>query len=62
MAMYESDLTRFMREFLEKNPQVTEKQKISRATWWDKQLDRDERARWKDSAESLPAYPYYDNP
>ncbi|HEX9178884.1 MAG TPA: DUF3460 family protein [Burkholderiales bacterium] len=62
MAMYESDLTRFMREFLEKNPEVKEAQKISRATWWDKQLDRDERARWKQSAEAQPPYPYYDNP
>lgn len=62
MAMYESDLTKFMREFLEKNPEVAEKQKASRATWWDKQLDRDERARWKQSAEDQPPYPYYNNP
>jgi hypothetical protein len=36
---YESELTRFMREFLDKNPQVTEKQKQARATWWDKPQD-----------------------
>jgi hypothetical protein len=62
MAMYESDLTRFMREFLEKNPQVVDKQKSARATWWDKTLDRDERARWSQSGEPQPPYPYYNNP
>ena len=60
--MYESDLTRFMREFLEKNPQVVEKQKAFRATWWDKILDRDERARWEQSREGQAPYPYYNNP
>jgi hypothetical protein len=62
MAMYESDLTRFMREFLEKNPQVAEKQKAARATWWDKKLDPDERSRWKQVEEPQPPYPYYNNP
>ena len=60
--MYESDLTKFMREFLEKNPQVLEKQKTSRATWWDKKLDPEERARWEQSREPQPPYSYYNNP
>ncbi len=60
--MYESDLTKFMREFLEKNPQVVEKQKAYRATWWDKQLDREERARFEQSRERQEPYPYYNNP
>lgn len=60
--MYESDLTKFMREFLEKNPQVVEKQKAFRGTWWDKKLDPEERARWEKSREPHAPYPYYNNP
>jgi hypothetical protein len=36
MAMYESDLTKFMRQFLEQNPDVVADQKKGRAIWWDK--------------------------
>ena len=39
MAMYESDITQFVRELLDKNPQLKELQKNNRATWWDKKLD-----------------------
>jgi hypothetical protein len=60
--MYESDLTKFMREFLEKNPEVAEKQKAARATWWDKKLDADERRQWEDSRLPEPSYQYYDKP
>ena len=31
---YVSEITKFIREFLDKNPQVVEKQKAARATWW----------------------------
>jgi hypothetical protein len=34
--MYESDLTKFMREYLEKHPEEIESQKKGRAVWWDK--------------------------
>jgi hypothetical protein len=33
---YESDHTRFMRELLERKPQIVDEQKKSRALWWDK--------------------------
>jgi len=36
MAMYESDLTKFMRKFLEEHPEEVEQQKQGRALWWDK--------------------------
>jgi len=36
MAAYESDLTRFMRGYLEKHPEELESQKKGRAVWWDK--------------------------
>jgi uncharacterized protein DUF3460 len=60
--MYESDLTRFMREFLEKNPEVAVRQKRFRATWWDKRLDPEQRKRWEESKDPPPSYAYYDNP
>ncbi|MGA8051291.1 MAG: DUF3460 family protein [Burkholderiales bacterium] len=36
MAQYESDLTRFMRQFLEQHPEELASQKKGRAVWWDK--------------------------
>jgi len=36
MAMYESDLTKFMREYLEKHPEERESQRKGRGVWWDK--------------------------
>ena len=33
--MYESELTKFMREYLEKHPEERESQKKGRAVWWD---------------------------
>ena len=36
MATYESDLTKFMREYLEKHPEEKDSQKEGRAIWWDK--------------------------
>jgi len=34
--MYESDLTKFMRRFLEEHPEEVQSQKKGRAAWWDK--------------------------
>lgn len=34
--MYESDLTKFMRQFLEEHPEEVESQRKGRAVWWDK--------------------------
>lgn len=36
MAMYESEHTKFIREWMEKNPQELQEQKDGRALWWDK--------------------------
>ena len=35
MAIYESEHTKFMREYLEKHPEERESQKKGRAVWWD---------------------------
>lgn len=59
---YESEHTRFMRDFLAKNPQVVEQQKKNRATWWDKPQDlqtTEERAK---SRVPQPGYVYFPSP
>ncbi len=33
--MYESELTKFMREYLKQHPEELESQKKGRAAWWD---------------------------
>jgi hypothetical protein len=34
--MYESDITKFMRQFLAEHPEEVESQRKGRAAWWDK--------------------------
>jgi hypothetical protein len=36
MAAYESELTRFMRDFLAAHPEEVASQRAGRAIWWDK--------------------------
>tara|TARA_B110000037_G_C16732247_1_gene347577 strand:+ start:124 stop:312 length:189 start_codon:yes stop_codon:yes gene_type:complete len=59
MDMYESEHTKFMRELLNKRPELVEKQKEARAIWWDKKLDKEERKRFKDSSISQKSYVYF---
>jgi hypothetical protein len=56
MAEYESDLTRFIRELKSKQPDLERKQREARAIWWDKDLDREQLARWRES--KVPQKPY----
>ena len=39
MAQYESDITRFIRNFLEQHPEEIASQRKGRAIWWDKPGD-----------------------
>jgi hypothetical protein len=39
MTVYESDLTKFMKQFLAEHPEEVESQRRGRAIWWDKSLD-----------------------
>jgi len=34
--MYESDITKFMRQFMAQHPEEIESQRKGRAAWWDK--------------------------
>lgn len=37
--MYESDITRFLRELKSANPELDQKQREARAIWWDHPQD-----------------------
>ncbi len=37
LTMYESDLTKFMRQYLLRHPEEIRSQKIGRGVWWDKE-------------------------
>ncbi|HLX25152.1 MAG TPA: DUF3460 family protein [Usitatibacter sp.] len=56
---YESELTRFMRDFMAKNPQLAELQKKNRATWWDKPQDLEVSEERAESAVPQPGYVYF---
>ena len=56
MAMYESDHTKFMREWMEKHPEQRDEQKEGRALWWDKKQDVDSTGR--NAASKVPQKPY----
>lgn len=57
--MYESEHTKFIRELMEKNPQLAEGQQVARAIWWDKKQDIDERKRFKESEVPQKSYVYF---
>lgn len=57
MAMYESDFTRFMRDFLSSHPQELEVQRKGRALWWDKPQNLETSQRNEES--KVPVRPYY---
>jgi hypothetical protein len=55
---YESEITVFMRELLQKKPQIAEEQKKGRALWWDKKADPDALRRDNESRVEQQAYVY----
>jgi hypothetical protein len=57
MALYESDHTRFIREWLQQHPEELQTQKTGRALWWDKPVsDLDSQRRL--AAASVPPKAY----
>ena len=56
--MYESDITKFIRDLLEKRPEIKEDQKKARAMWWDKTLDRNEIKRQESVLVPRSSYEY----
>ena len=58
MAMYESEHTKFMREWMEKHPQEAEEQRKGRALWWDKPQDLETLRRNAEATVAQKPYPY----
>lgn len=56
--MYESDLTRFMRELRQQKPQITAEQQRGRALLWDRQLDLEEWRQKETARVAQQAYVY----
>lgn len=55
---YESDYTKFMREWMQQHPEELDEQQRGRALWWDRgNRDLDEQARL--AAAKVPSKPYY---
>ena len=60
MAMYESEHTKFMREWLQQHPDQIEESKQGRALWWDKRpRGLDTQRREQDARVAQKPY-YYD--
>ena len=58
---YESEHTRFIRELLEKKPQLDEDRRQGRAIWWDKRpTDLDARRRMDEGNVRMKPYVYGD--
>jgi hypothetical protein len=59
MALYESEHTQFMREWLQEHPEELEVQKEGRALWWDKPVrDLDSQRRLAEVSVPQKAYCY----
>ena len=59
---YESELTQFLRDLREKNPQIYEQQKKNRTTWWDKPQDLQTNRERAAAAVPQPGYVYFPLP
>ena len=53
---YTSDVTDFIEELKAKKPTLEEEQRAGRALLWDKAIDRDAMADWRDA--TVPQQPY----
>lgn len=55
---YESDITKMIRELLDKKPEIVEEQRKGRAMWWDKKLDLTDQQRYAASKVRQKGYVY----
>lgn len=58
MALYESEHTKFMREWMEKHPEELQEQIKGRALWWDKP-PRSLETMKEDAMAKVPGKAYY---
>jgi len=57
--MYESDLTKFMRQLFRDKPHLAQAQREARAIWWDKKVDFAQLKRMEESRVPVRGYVYY---
>lgn len=58
--MYQSEFTRFINGFLQQHPEVNTERRELRLTWWDRQVDLDALARYREA--KVPQKPYVYQP
>lgn len=56
---YKSDVTSFIEELKAKKPSLEDEQRAGRALLWDRALDREALADWKDAKVPQQPYVYY---
>lgn len=55
---YKSEATQFIEALKTAKPELEAQQRAGRALWWDKQIDRDLQAEWKQARVRQQAYVY----
>ena len=56
---YKSDVSRFIDELKAKNPQLEEEQRAGRALLWDRRIDREAQAEYREAKVPQDPYVYY---
>jgi len=59
---YESEATRFLRDLLDKHPELRELRARNRATWWDRPQEPDTQAERDAAKVRQGAYVYFPRP
>ena len=59
---YRSDVTQFIDQLKTQKPDLEAQQRAGRSIWWDKHLDREAIAEWKDARVPQKPYVYGDDP
>jgi hypothetical protein len=59
MAIYESELTGFLRTLKKQHPEIDEQQREGRALWWDRKSDPEDVDRWEKARPERTSYVYY---
>ena len=55
---YESDITQFISELKARKPTLEAEQRAGRALLWDREIDRNAEADWRDADVPQPPYVY----
>ena len=59
---YQSDVTQFIEQLKTDKPDLEAQQRAGRAIWWDKNLDREALAEWREAKVAQKPYVYGTEP